>query len=213
MLSVKFHYVYLLQIVASQLLQPAQEFLSVFSNLGSYKTFSLSSSCTMYWYIAPGTSLNRSATIGVVCATSGWVGLGLSDNGGMYGADMAVFRIQSGAQLLENRIGPNQMLNAAEPILTSSQKSIALIYGNQTPQQTSFIFNRWSQASCGIQNLDIKVDGTRQFVIFAYGKTNDFTAHLPENRGHVVFNFSSTGTDQENIISDPSATNCNCLSD
>jgi hypothetical protein len=58
------------------------DFLTTFTNLGAYKTKNVSANYMLYWY-SGGSGTNESITIGVVAQTSGWVGFGLSENGGM----------------------------------------------------------------------------------------------------------------------------------
>jgi DOMON domain len=165
-------------------------FESHFRDLGHFSKQALNSRVSLYWALGPESNDgNKTITIGVVSDSMGWFGFGLSDTGAMFGSDVSLFTMRAdGTPSLENRhvIGKNTI-----PHLSTMQTS-KLVFSHQTNGQTAFIFQRGVKAPCQSDQANIKLDGTGQLVIFAYGDINIFGQHSPTNRGNAFIDFSKT---------------------
>ncbi len=59
---------------------------------------------------------------------------------------------------------------------------------------TAFVFKRYTKSSCYRLQADILTDGSSQHVIYAWGQSNTFSAHMPTNRGTFLVDFSSNSS-------------------
>jgi hypothetical protein len=139
------------------------------------KTKDINTQLRLYWsYTSGSADGNEIVKIGVVSSSIGWVGLGFSELGGMYGSDIALFYTNSyGKPVLESRFVPGYH---ATPVLNEIQ-NLELIYSSQSSAGTSFIFQRSSKAPCNSKRFDILLDGTGQNLIYAFGESNNFGQH------------------------------------
>jgi hypothetical protein len=156
--------------------QPDVGFMSAFNSNGqAVNTIHLDARVRLYWSSTTNSADgNETVTIGVVSSSIGWFGLGLSELGGMYGSDIALFYMNSNGQsVLESRFVPGY--NVA-PVLNDLQ-NLKLVYSSQSYAGTSFIFQRSSKAPCNGKRFDILLDGTGQNLIYAFGETNNFGQH------------------------------------
>jgi dopamine beta-monooxygenase len=104
----------------------------------------------------------------------------------MVGADIVLFYAKDESYTFEERYASSE----STPQIRET-KSTKFIYGMQTNNQTSFIFQRNLVASCPDTQSDIITDGTGQWVIYAKGLSNSFSQHSPMDRGNAFIDFSS----------------------
>ncbi|XP_067141855.1 DBH-like monooxygenase protein 1 [Centruroides vittatus] len=140
-----------------------------------------------------------SITFQVEVATRGWVGLGISPNGGMEGSDVVIGWINNGKATFHDRYARGKFLPEID-----EHQDWELLWYQQTDTHTKFRFKRFL-IPCDSQDLNITDDTTR--LIFAYndenpGSTGEISYHGSQNRGTksvVLLNYS------KNIIpEDPS---------
>jgi hypothetical protein len=122
---------------------------------------------TKYWLYWNVDVPNGEVSFAVRVSTRGWIGLGISESGGMIGSDVAVGWINTtGSPVLTDRF----VFEHAEPVIDSHQDWV-LISGEETvsPAQTILEFKRKFKTCDKATDMDIKEGRTR--VIFAYSDT------------------------------------------
>jgi len=106
----------------------------------------------------------------------GWLGFGVSVNGGMKGADIATFSYSAGEYVLEDRYATEY----AEPAVDDLQ-NLELLDFILDDTQTTVVYSR-AIKSCDVdQDVPILSGGTQ--VIFAFGSTSRPSYHGTSNRG------------------------------
>lgn len=127
---------------------------------------------------------NDAVTIAVDAKAAGWVAVGLSDNGGMYGADVWVFRTVNGRDILEDRFSDA----FATPKLDAVQ-NLQLLQSSRVNGRTIFTFTR-PVSNCDDQNNDFRIPNVTSHVIYAWSDSdsNAFGYHGDATRGSVNIN-------------------------
>lgn len=102
----------------------------------------------------------------------GWVGLGISEAGSMYGADLIVFRQVSGVWGVEDM----HAKETGTPILDASQ-DVALL-GAESANGHTFIKAKRDANTCqSLGQQDLKfVDAVQPF-LFAFGESHELSYH------------------------------------
>ncbi|XP_060907402.1 DBH-like monooxygenase protein 2 homolog [Labrus mixtus] len=114
-------------------------------------------------------SLQGDITFKLVVNTTGWVGFGLSPNGGMQGADIVMGGLgPSGSYFQDYHATGNSMP------LVDKQQSYTLLSVIESEGQTIMTFKRAIQ-SCDEQDFRITAQAAK--VIYAYGTTDDIQYH------------------------------------
>ncbi|XP_023242134.1 DBH-like monooxygenase protein 2 homolog [Centruroides sculpturatus] len=122
----------------------------------------------------------ESITFQVEVATRGWVGFGISPNGGMEGSDVVIGWINDGKATFNDRYARGKFLPEID-----DHQDWELLWYQQTDTHTKFRFKRFL-IPCDSQDLHITDETMR--LIFAYndenpGSTGEISYHGPKNRG------------------------------
>lgn len=124
-----------------------------------------------------------------VVKTTGWVGFGLSPNGGMYNSDLilAWFDADSTEKFIDAHVESNQHLPIEDKVINWKK-----IYMSQDDGFTTVIFSRKIKICQDKNSKEINIDlMATQPVIFAWGNnfkdiTKTFPSYHGENRGSKV---------------------------
>jgi len=114
-------------------------------------------------------------TFEVIVKTTGYVGLGISDNGRMYPADVVLGWVKDGKVQVSDR-----HTVARSPPMTDLSQDWHLVSGEETGGYTRICVARLID-TCDVDDKTIKEGTTR--VIYAYGSSDDVTYHGGESRG------------------------------
>ncbi|KAJ3261962.1 hypothetical protein HK103_003805 [Boothiomyces macroporosus] len=112
-----------------------------------------------------------------------WLGLGVSDAGGMKGADVWVGHQKDGKFALEDRYSSVP----GAPELDSSQ-DLTLLKSYQTGNITGFTFTR-KLSTCDEKDMKISLTSPQWF-IYALGTNNEFGKHGPGDNGQILLDIS-----------------------
>jgi len=130
----------------------------------------------VYGFDAPTVNA-KTIVMGLVAKGHVWHAVGLSDNGAMTGADIAVCRKnEAGNVLVEDRHASGFVL----PMMDVGQ-DLATLYTSQKDNVTSCLWSRPIVASCLVEDLDVPLD-KNAWIIYAHGTSNTFDYHGPEAR-------------------------------
>ncbi|XP_066533801.1 DBH-like monooxygenase protein 2 homolog [Hoplias malabaricus] len=113
--------------------------------------------------------LNDSIVFELSVKTTGWVGFGFSHNGGMTGADIVTGGVGPNGVYFTDRHSVGNSLP-----LEDEQQDYGLLSLTETDGQTVMKFQR-SISACDENDYPITVMAVK--LIYAYGKTDDFTYH------------------------------------
>lgn len=112
-----------------------------------------------------GTTKDDYVTFTITCETTGWVGLGLSPNGGMAGADLAVAWVSAdGEAFLEDMHASSNSFPS-----TDASNDLELLSSSETDGITTISYKR-RIATCDDDDNIIKTSTTR--LIYAYGSAD-----------------------------------------
>jgi hypothetical protein len=123
----------------------------------------LSTNYDLYWSIQDN-DLHIGINLHGTEYQNGWVGFGISKNGGMRGADISVARYAGGKWVLEDRFVPGL---ESEPKLDDHQ-DVKLISASSSASSTVILFTRPVKACDVLEDHSVEVNGTA--VIFAFGQ-------------------------------------------
>ncbi|XP_039980893.1 DBH-like monooxygenase protein 2 homolog isoform X2 [Xiphias gladius] len=105
----------------------------------------------------------------LIVNTTGWVGFGLSPNGGMKGSDIVIGGLGPSGSYFTDRYATGNSVP-----LVDTQQSYTLLSLNETQGQTIMTFQRSIQA-CDDQDFHITAQPIK--LIYAYGTTDEITYH------------------------------------
>ncbi|KXS20636.1 PHM/PNGase F [Gonapodya prolifera JEL478] len=106
-----------------------------------------------------------------------WLGFGLSETGSMRGADIALLRKNSSGGLYLTDMHASDFVPPTEDM----SQDLTLITAFQNDNITAFAFRRKIDAQCIDEDLTVRLS-TNQWVITAFGSTDNFAYHGPNNR-------------------------------
>jgi len=146
----------------------------------------LSSEYLLFWSVDDA---KKNINLAAVVHTEGWVGFGLSANGGMKGADIAVLRkSQNGAFFIEDRFAHDYV----EPTIDTVQSwKLNTLKTEQKNGFTAFAFSRAIQSCDLTQDFDFQ--NYSMDCIFSYGVDQNFGYH-GEHRGSKLLEFLTPRT-------------------
>lgn len=107
---------------------------------------------------------------------TGWVAVGLSESGSMYGSDMTVIRRVNDAFVAEDR----HAMSSVKPELDASQDA-TLMAADASSGKTSVAFKRRTK-TCRADSEDLPFTDLLTAAIVAWGDSHDFAYHLPGHR-------------------------------
>lgn len=113
----------------------------------------------------------------------GWIGLGISENGGMKGADIMVAQKVKGAYVMEDRFAQEYSLPQLD-----KHSDVTLISAEEDSDTTTIVFKRALVTCDGSQ--DNPISENVKWVIFAYGS------------GELQYHGASRGTREINFFED-----------
>ena len=154
-----------------------------------------------YWTIGSDDMLTMG--IDVTGARPGWLGFGISANGGMMGADIIVLRKDSGGSnfILEDRFAEDW----ATPLLDDHQDVVLLsAVRDEDKARTSFSLTRYAHAMVAhrerretVTNMDIDIHPSRPSeIIWAMGYDDNFYQHDGDVRSRgKISGFMWTGSE------------------
>ncbi|KAM9840262.1 DBH-like monooxygenase protein 2 homolog [Aulostomus maculatus] len=105
----------------------------------------------------------------LVVNTTGWVGFGLSPNGGMAGSDIIIGGLGPGGSYFSDRYATGNSMPVVD-----TQQNYTLLSLNETEGQTAMTFSRTIQ-SCDDQDFHITAQPIK--LIYAYGTTDEIGYH------------------------------------
>jgi hypothetical protein len=106
----------------------------------------------------------------------GWVAVGLSESGSMYGSDMTVIRKINDVFVAEDR----HAMSSVTPELDGSQDA-TLMAADASSGKTSVAFKRRTK-TCRADLEDLPFKDLLTAAIVAWGDSHDFAYHLPDRR-------------------------------
>ncbi|XP_035703186.1 DBH-like monooxygenase protein 1 isoform X2 [Folsomia candida] len=144
----------------------------------------LDPTCSVDWNLAGKTS--EEIVFDLSCnVTSGWIGLGLSRNGAMSGADIVTARLlQNGTIILDDRHGVGNQ----KPI-RDIKSDYKLLASSKNSSHTTVKFSRLLN-TCD-KDGDVEITDDTLKLIWAWGAlgpAENLTQHKPTNRGAIVVN-------------------------
>ncbi|KAJ3378311.1 DBH-like monooxygenase protein 1 [Lobulomyces angularis] len=142
----------------------------------------------LHWKV---NAIDEIIEFGISAHVNGWLALGLSDSGGMTGADIFLGRKVNGEFLLEDRFA----LETGYPKLDKSQ-DLNLISSFHENGELNFHFTR-KLKTCDTEDSVIRLDIPLWF-IFAFGE-GDFGKHLPGNNAQKLIDLSGKYFEKELI--------------
>ena len=96
----------------------------------------------------------------------------------MTGADIFIGRTVQGEFLLKD-----YHANGFEMPIPDDVNNLVVLSSHQDGNVTSFTFQRALKAGCKKEDLPIHVDGTAQFLIYAFSESNALRKHDDDKRG------------------------------
>jgi hypothetical protein len=112
----------------------------------------------------------------------GWVSVGLSESGSMYGSDMAVVRQVNGKFVVEDR----HAMRSVTPTLDASQ-DVTLLAAVALSGRTSVVIKRPTVTCGGTEDIDFK--DVEAAAIVAWGDSHEFAYHSAGRRATAWINF------------------------
>jgi len=119
---------------------------------------------------------------------TGWVAVGLSESGSMYGSDMTVIRRVNDAFVAEDRYA----MSSVKPELDASQ-DVTLMAADASSGKTSVAFKRRTK-TCRADSEDLPFTELLTAAIIAWGDSHDFAYHLPGRRATAWVNWFNKPT-------------------
>lgn len=113
----------------------------------------------------------------------GWVAVGLSESGSMYGSDMTVIREVNGSFVAEDR----HAMSSSTPSLDLAQ-DVTLLAAEASRGKTSVMFKRPTK-TCRSSVEDLDFPDVLTAAIVAWGDSHEFAYHLPGRRATAWLNF------------------------
>ncbi|KAJ3305003.1 DBH-like monooxygenase protein 1 [Kappamyces sp. JEL0829] len=122
--------------------------------------------------------------------TTGWIGLGFSDAGGMKGANIWLYRLQNGQAVLQDSFAHTY----GAPVATMHQ-SVELLNATHSSDLVTFAFRR-ELTVCDEQHDVLRTDSP-VWMIYAFGDSHDYIGkHQDSLRGQQLVDLSGTYFDQ-----------------
>jgi len=147
----------------------------------------------LLWTVSdPGTA-NAAVTLAAQFPSDGgWVAVGLSESGSMYGSDMAVVRKVDGKFVVEDRHAERSVT----PEMDAGQ-DVELLAAEAEAGRTSIVIKRAAVTCGGSEDLDFT--DVEAAAIVAWGDSHEFAYHSAGRRATAWLNFLGTEAAQEEL--------------